>query len=108
MLLESDENIVHTFGFTFGRPTKDADKGYMLLLEVTHMLTNRCGRPRSSPAHDMLSCCLSQVCNCDLGALIYPKAAADKLQPGQQLSIIAQMIKGLAHLHAHGVQHLDM
>jgi serine/threonine protein kinase len=48
------------------------------------------------------------VCNCDLGALIYPKAAADKLQPGQQLSIIAQMIRGLAHLHAHGVQHLDM
>ena len=56
----------------------------------------------------MLSCCLSQVCTCDLGALIYPKAAADKLQPGQQLSIIAQMIRGLAHLHAHGVQHLDM
>ena len=49
MLLGSDENIVHTFGFTFGRPTKDADKGYMLLLEVIPMLTNRCGRPRSSP-----------------------------------------------------------
>jgi serine/threonine protein kinase len=79
----------------------------MLLLEVIPLLTNRCGCPQQ-PALDMLSCCLSQVCNCDLGALIYPKAAADKLQPGQQLSIIAQMIRGLAHLHAHGVQHLDM
>ena len=51
---------------------------------------------------------MSQVCDCDLGALIYPKAAVDKLQPEQQLSIIAQMINGLAHLHAHEVQHLDM
>ena len=35
MLLGLDDNIVHTFGFTFGKPTNDAGEGYMLLLEVT-------------------------------------------------------------------------
>ena len=60
-------NIVMTFGFTYGAPTKSAQPGHMLLLEV---------------------------CWCDLRNLIYltgPTTDEDKLTPDEMISIAPQM-----------------
>ena len=73
--------IVTTFGFTYGKPPGASQPSYLLLLEV---------------------------CDGDLGHLIYPQDPKDKLTPAAMMQMTTEMAAALAFLHSHGVKHLDM
>jgi serine/threonine protein kinase len=49
---------------------------------------------------------LLELCDYDLRFLIYSSSC--RLEPAQMMTLAHEMAEGLAHLHSHGVKHLDM